>query len=89
MIKNDNNTLFNKCIVETPDEWGSKYKLYISPESDDGHRGIAIAKTEKEAKQLVIAKYESFDRSLQTKEDINCGDVIELPIEKYGNYCWG
>ena len=91
MIKNDNNTPFNKCIAEAPDEWESEYKLYVWLESDDGHNGIAfaIAKTEDDAKRLVIEKYESFDRAIQTKENINWGDVTELPIEEYGNYCWG
>ena len=69
----------------------SEYKLYVWPESDDGHRGIAfaIAKTENDAKRIVIEKYESFERAMQIKEDINWGYVIELPIEEYGNYCWG
>ena len=91
MIKNDNNTPFNKYIAEAPDEWDQEYKLYVWPESDDGHRGIAfaIAKSENDAKNLVIEKYESFERATQTKENINWGDVIVLPIKEYGNYCWG
>lgn len=91
MIKNGNNTPFNACAVDAPDEWKSEYKLYVWPESDAGHRGIAfaIAKSEDDAKRLVIEKYEAFERTIQIKEDINWGDVTVLPIEAYGNYCWG
>lgn len=67
------------------------YKLYVWNEADDGHNGIAfaIAKTEEDAKQLVINKYESFDRATQKGEKINWGNVTVLPIQEYGNYCFG
>lgn len=69
----------------------SEYKLYVWPESDDGHNGIAfaIAKSENDAKRLVIERYESFELEIQKEEDIYWGPVTILPIEEYGNYCWG
>ncbi|NOR84762.1 hypothetical protein GQ473_01460 [archaeon] len=91
MIGNNNCSSFNACVVDPPNEWEQEYKLYVWPNSDDGHRGIAfaIAKSEDDAKYLVIKKYEAFEQAIQVKENINWGDVTVLPIEEYGNYCWG
>lgn len=91
IIKNPTHVPFGVLTGDAQDEWTDEYKLYVWDESDDGHRGIAfaIAKTEEEAKQLVIDKYESFDISIQSKEDIYWGNVTILPIKEYGNYSWG
>lgn len=97
-IKNPTIIPSNKKSFFAPDTWDSgdaQYKLYVWKDADDGHRGMAfaVAKSESDAKQLVIKEYERFHGGLyavrQNAEDIYWGDVTVSPIQEYGNCIFG
>ena len=97
-IKNPNIIPTSEKLFTAPDAWDKNdvpYKLYVWNDADDGHRGLAfaVAKSESDAKQLVIKEYESVHGGLytvrQNAEDIDWGNVTVSPIKEYGNSTFG
>ena len=98
LVKNPNIIPSSEKSDSAPDTWDKDdvpYKLYVWDDADDGHRGLAfaVAKSESDAKQLVIKEYESVHGGLyavrQNAEDIDWGNVTVSPIKEYGNSIFG